>query len=88
MNNAINQVRFDNFYTPMTSKWRSLAKEITELATLSDQLEKECIKHNISVTDPTPIIQELNRMNDEIANYDVIESAQKLNAQEKMMHSI
>ena len=72
----------------MTSKWRSLAKEITELATLSDQLEKECIKHNISVTDPTPIIQELNRMNDEIANYDVIESAQKLNAQEKMMHSI
>lgn len=40
------------------------------------------VKHNTSVTDTEPIIRELNKINDEIAHYDVFEDALKLSVQE------
>lgn len=80
-NNAIIQARSKNPYTSATEELISFAEDLRILEELLTQLEKERIKHNKSVTDTAPIIQELNRINDEIAHYDVIEDARKLEAQ-------
>lgn len=80
-NNAIIQARSKNPYTSATEELICFAEDLSILEELLLQLEKKRVKHNKSVTDTAPIIQELNKINDEIAYYDVIEDVRKLEAQ-------
>ena len=60
ISNAIIQARSKKTYTSATEELISLAENLKILEELLTQLEKERVKHNKSVTDTAPIIQELN----------------------------
>ena len=80
-NNAIIQARSKNPYTSAAEELICFADDLRILEELLIQIEKERAKHNKSVTDTVPIVKELNKINDEIAYYDVIEDVRKLEAQ-------
>ena len=86
-NNAIIQARSKNPYISATKGLICFAEDLSILEELLLQLEKERVKHNKSVTDTAPIIQELNNLIRlmTIAYYDVIEEAHKLETQ-KLAH--
>lgn len=79
-NNTQLQIKIANPYEPVNSGYKPLCKQLEQLTEMLAKLEQERLEYNEKVTDPTPIITELNRINSEISSYDV---AMFINAYEK-----
>lgn len=72
INNEKLKTKIDNPYEPVNSGFLPICGLYKQLTTALDTLEKERIEYNKKVVDINPIISELNRINSEIAYYDVI----------------
>lgn len=80
-NNELLQRKIDNPYEPIQPTVTSLAPLLLQLSTSLSNMEKERIEHNKKAKSTTPIIKELNRINAEIAHYDIINLANQYNKQ-------
>ncbi|MDD5918180.1 MAG: AAA family ATPase [bacterium] len=71
-NNEHLQAKIDDPYTPSEAQIVPFADSLSVLTERLMQLERERIAHNQTVADTTPIKQELTRINNEIAHWDII----------------
>ncbi len=71
-NNVLLQSKIDDPYTPITDELSSINDKILYLEESLKQLENERTTHNRSVEDTSPIKLTLNKINNEIAYWDVI----------------
>lgn len=78
-NNTLLKCKYDNPYTPITDELSDISKDLTALEDALEQLENERIAYNTLVTNKEPIKVELNRINNEIAYWDVIGLANQYN---------
>lgn len=63
--------KINNPYEPIFEKTASVKSQVTQLITALEDLEKARVEYNKAAKKTSPIIEELNRINSEIANYDV-----------------
>lgn len=72
-NNELLQSKKADPYTPIISILLDISQEVSALSNALIQLDKDRQAHNRSVEDTGPIKEELARINDEIAYWDIIE---------------
>lgn len=80
-NNELLQHKIDNPYDPIQAKAASIQSLISELSIALSNLERERMDHNKKAKSTAPIIKELNRINAEIAYYDIIDLATQYDEQ-------
>lgn len=76
-NNILLKKKEADPYTPINDELINIAEIATILRNLLKQLENECNEYNQALTDTKPIRENLTRINNEIAHYDVINLYQK-----------
>lgn len=81
-NNDLLQQKVDNPYESVKAQAISIQPIISQLRAALFELEREREKHNEVAKDTDSIIRKLIRINSEIAYYDVIELAKRLEIQE------
>lgn len=79
-NNALFQKKFDNPYTPVNDELTSISEDVESLTKILQQLDVDRNNYNSTVADTRPIKDNLTKINNEIAYYDVIELSQQYNA--------
>ena len=79
-NNALFQKKFDNPYTPVNDELTSIAEGVESLTKLLQQLDTDRNNYNNTVADTRPIKDNLTKINNKIAYYDVIELSRQYNA--------
>lgn len=72
-NNGLLQAKINEPYTPVVEQLKEITGILSAFVEYLEQLENERITHNRTITDTHPIKAELNRINNEIAYWDVIE---------------
>lgn len=80
-NNELLQQKIDNPYEPIQTAITPIHPLLLQLSTALANMEKERIDHNKKAKSTTPIIKELNRINAEIAYYDIIDLATQYSKQ-------
>lgn len=89
INNAIQEnndnlkKKIENPYEPIITKATTVKAMVTQLITALENLEKARAEYNKAAKKTEPIIKELNRINSEIAHYDVADLAVQLDKQQK-----
>ena len=81
-NNLLIQTKYDKPYTPIDEELTCISIAVEAFSTALQQLELDLIAHNQAVTDTNSIKTTLNRINNEIAHYDVIELSRKYDIKE------
>lgn len=81
------QVKIDNPYNPIIIYNGMIQELSSELAKALSVLEENRINYNTTVKMTTPIVEELRRINGEMAHYDVIELAKRYETQLKEYES-
>lgn len=81
VNNELLQHKIDNPYELIQTKVASIQSLISQLSMALSDLEKERMDHNKKAQSTAPIIKELNRINAEIAYYDIIDLATQYDKQ-------
>lgn len=76
-NNALLQSKINDPYTPIGEELLSIAEVISALEECLTRLEEERKKHNRAVADTVSIKTRLNKINDEIAYWDIIDFSQQ-----------
>ena len=76
-NNSLLQAKIDDPYTPITEQLGTIGDALSVLSANLQQLERERVAYNGTVTNTIPIKGELTRINNEIAHWDIIEYARK-----------
>lgn len=82
-NNDNLKKKIRNPYEPIITKTTTVKAMITQLITALEDLEKTREEYNKAAKKTEPIIKDLNRINSEIAHYDVADLAVRLDKQEK-----
>ncbi len=72
-NNELLQSKIADPYTPIDNIFVDIEQAIFDFEESLKRLEKEKVDHNSSVADTRPIKEELTRINNEIAYWDIIE---------------
>lgn len=80
-NNELLQHKIDNPYEPIQAKAATIQSLISQLSIALSNLERERVDHNKKAKSTAPIIKELNRINAEIAYYDIIDLAAQYDKQ-------
>ena len=70
-------------YSPIICQEEKIETLLERLIAALKDLEDERIRYNAQIKDTTPIIRELNRINNEIAYYDILEFSKKYSEQER-----
>lgn len=70
-NNLIIQSKIDDPYTPCERKIESVSVLLLQLEEALEKLEFQRVAYNKKITDTTPIIKKLTKINDEIAYWDI-----------------
>lgn len=85
VNNYNNKLKekIDNPFKPVLISNMMIQQLSSELATALSTLEEDRIKYNATVKMTTPIIEDLRRINGEIAHYDIIELVKMYTAQQE-----
>ncbi|HOT60566.1 MAG TPA: AAA family ATPase, partial [Spirochaetales bacterium] len=81
-NNEKLKKKITNPYESIVTNTISVKTLVTQLITALEDLEKARVEYNKAVTKTDPIIKELNRINSEIAHYDVIDLSTQLDKQQ------
>ncbi|HEY0222645.1 MAG TPA: AAA family ATPase [Lactovum miscens] len=74
--------KIENSYEPIVTKTAGVKTVATQLITALEDLEKARTEYNKAAKKTDPIIKELNRINCEIAHYDVADLAEQLDKQQ------
>lgn len=75
--------KFENPYESITDKRPAVIDAINECVLTLEKLEDERVKYNNDAQRTEPIVKELDRINSEIAHYDIKDLAVQLKIQEK-----
>lgn len=76
-------VKIENPYEPIVAKVTPVKTLVTQLGMALEELEEERVEYNKATKKTAPIITELNRINSEIAHYDVVDLAQQYDKQQE-----
>lgn len=79
-NNGLLQSKKADPYTPVNDILTDIEKAVSALDEALQQLNNDMLAHNSSVADTSPIKTELNRINNEIAYWDVVEFSRQHDA--------
>jgi len=74
--------KVENPYEPIVTRTTSVKTLVTQLITALEELEKARVAYNKAAKKTDPIIKELNRINGEIAHYDVVNLAAQYEKQQ------
>lgn len=81
-NDSLNK-KLDNPYNPIIHKISVVGGLVARLKKALESLEKERVDFNNIAKKTNLVIRELNRLNDEITHYDVVDLVEQLNRQQK-----
>lgn len=82
-NNENLKKKAENPYSPILTKATDVSTMAGQLSVALEDLEKARVEYNKAAKKTDPIIKELNRINSEIAHYDVVDLAAQLDKQRK-----